>query len=184
MTPDEERIEQDAIRFAKANRTEIARRLADPALYVPEEHPVSVFMAGSPGAGRTEASIELLKVKGAEGSRILRIDPDELRAELPGYTGANAWLFQRAVTPLVERIHDLALKQKQSFLLDGTLASYEVAARNVGRSLGKARTVQILYVYQEPELAWRFVQARESAEGRRIEPADFVRQYFAAREVG
>jgi len=140
-------------------------------------------MAGSPGAGKTEASIELLKVRGADGSNILRIDPDELRVELPGYTGANAWLFQRAVTPLVERVHDLALKQKQSFLLDGTLASYDVAARNVRRSLDKDRTVQILYVYQEPEQAWRFVQAREAAEGRRIEPEDFIRQYFAARTV-
>lgn len=183
MTPEEERIEQEAIRFAKANRTEIARRLADPAVYAPEEQPVSVFMAGSPGAGKTEASIELLRLKGADGSKILRIDPDELRAELPGYSGANAWLFQRAVTPLVERMHDLALKQKQSFLLDGTLASYDVANRNIHRSLDKGRPVQILYVYQEPEQAWKFVRAREAGEGRRIEPEDFIRQYFAARQV-
>ena len=32
-------------------------------------------------------------------------------------------------------------------------------------------------------LAWGFVQAREAAEGRRIEPASFVEQYFGAREV-
>ena len=38
-------------------------------------------------------------------------------------------------------------------------------------------------MYQEPEQAWKFVQAREAAEGRRIQPEDFVRQYFAAREV-
>jgi hypothetical protein len=63
------------------------------------------------------------------------------------------------------------------------LASYDVAARNIRRSLDKARAVQILYVYQEPEQAWRFVQAREAAEGRRIQPEDFIRQYFAARQV-
>lgn len=84
---------------------------------------------------------------------------------------------------VVERIHDLALKQRQSFLLDGTLSSYDVAARNVSRSLEHRRTVQILYVYQEPAQAWRFVQAREAAEGRRINPEDFVREYFAARAV-
>lgn len=43
--------------------------------------------------------------------------------------------------------------------------------------------MQILYVYQEPQQAWQFVQAREAAEGRRIQPEDFVRQYFAARDV-
>jgi hypothetical protein len=121
--------------------------------------------------------------KGADGEKVLRIDPDELREEFPGYTGENAWLFQRAVIPVVERIHDLALRQKQSFLLDGTLSSYRVAERNTERSLEKGRTVQILYVYQEPQQAWKFVQAREAAEGRRIQPEDFVRQYFAARGV-
>jgi predicted ABC-type ATPase len=183
MTPDEERITQAAWDYAKKHRTEIARRLTDPTIYVPEINPVSVFMAGSPGAGKTEASIELINIEGTDGAKVLRIDPDDLRAELPGYTGENAWLFQRAVTPIVERIHDLALEQQQSFLLDGTLSSYSVAEKNIERSLKRNRTVQILYVYQEPEQAWKFVQAREAADGRRIQPEDFARQYFAAREV-
>ncbi|MHB8564647.1 MAG: zeta toxin family protein, partial [Acidiferrobacteraceae bacterium] len=177
MTPEEERVAQVALEYAKKHRTEMARRLTDPAIFVPEAHPVSVFMAGSPGAGKTEASIELLTLQGADGTKVLRIDPDELREELPGYTGENAWLFQRAVIPIVERMHDLALQQGQSFLLDGTLSSYSVAEKNIQRSLKRDRTVQILYVYQEPQQAWRFVQAREAAEGRRTQPDDFVRQY-------
>jgi UDP-N-acetylglucosamine kinase len=183
MTPDEERIALEAWDYAKKHRSEIARRLTDPKIYVPEANPVSVFMAGSPGAGKTEASIALLKQLDSDGVKILRIDPDELREELPGYTGDNAWLFQRAVIPIVEKIHDMALDQQQSFLLDGTLSSYSVAEKNIQRSLKRGRVVQILYVYQEPEQAWRFVQAREAAEGRRIEPEDFARQYFAARDV-
>lgn len=183
MTPEEKRIEDAAIDYAKKHRAQIARELTDPAVFVPEQDPVSVFMAGSPGAGKTEASIELLNLKGADGSKVLRIDPDELREKLPGYNGENSWLFQRAVIPIVERIHDLALKQKQSFLLDGTLSSYKVAEKNIHRSLERDRTVQILYVYQEPQQAWLFVQAREAAEGRRIRGDDFVRQYFAARDV-
>lgn len=183
MTPEESRIEQEALEYAKKHRTAIARRLTDPTIFIPEANPVSVFMAGSPGAGKTEASIELINLKGADGAKVLHIDPDELRKELPGYTGENSWLFQRAVIPIVERIHDLALDQQQSFLLDGTLSSYNVAEKNIQRSLKRDRTVQILYVYQEPQQAWKFVQAREAAEGRRIQPEDFVRQYFAAREV-
>lgn len=183
MTSEETCIAQDALVYAKKHRTEIARRLTDPTVFIPEANPVSVFMAGSPGAGKTEASIELLNIKSADGSKVLRIDPDELREILPGYTGKNSWLFQRAVIPIVERIHDLALKQEQSFLLDGTLSSYGVAEKNIQRSLNRGRTVQILYVYQEPQQAWNFVQAREAAEGRRIQPEDFVRQYFDARDV-
>ena len=183
MTDDEQAAEKKAIEFAKANRTRLARELTDPKRFPGEKHPVSVFMAGSPGAGKTEASIELLDSFGPEGAKILRIDPDELRSVFPDYGGSNAWVFQRAVTPIVERIHDLALQQKQSFLLDGTLSSYSVAERNILRSLERGRVVQILYVYQEPNSAWRFVQAREVKEGRRILPETFVNQYFAARKV-
>jgi UDP-N-acetylglucosamine kinase len=117
------------------------------------------------------------------GTPVIRIDPDELRRECPGYNGENAWLFQKAVSVLVEKMHDMALDEGQSFLLDGTLSRYEIARRNIDRSLKKKRTVQILYVYQEPRLAWEFVKARETAEGRRIRPETFIEQYFSAREV-
>lgn len=143
--------------------------------------PVSVFMAGSPGAGKTEASKELLKLLG--DGKGLRIDPDDLRVEFPDYTGANSWLFQGGVSILVEKILDHALDQKQTFLLDGTLSNLQIATRNIERSLGKKRLVLILYVYQEPQFAWRFVQARENREGRNIRPEDFVKQYFDARQV-
>jgi UDP-N-acetylglucosamine kinase len=181
VTAEEAQIQEAAIVFAKANRKQIVARLTDTATFPGEDLPVSVFMAGSPGAGKTEASIELLD--SLDGPPVLRIDPDELRSEFTGYTGGNAWLFQRAVTVLVERIHDTALKQRQSFLLDGTLSNYDVAQGNIERSLKKGRPVQILYVYQEPQSAWRFVQARELKDGRGIRPETFVDQYFAARKV-
>jgi UDP-N-acetylglucosamine kinase len=180
LSEEEDRIRSEALAFAKSNRREIARRLASPAVYVPEENPVSVFMAGSPGAGKTEASIELIAKL---GTPVVRIDPDELRSECPGYKGSNAYLFQPAVSVLVEKIHDMALEQRQSFVLDGTLSNYDRARANVNRSIGRGRTVQILYVYQEPRLAWEFVQAREAAEGRRIPTERFIEQYFEAREV-
>lgn len=183
LTPNEEAIKAAALLFAQKNKKTIARRLTDKTRFTPEEEPVSVFMAGSPGAGKTEASIELLATVEGSGFEILRIDPDELRNELPNYTGTNSSLFQPAVSVLVEKIHDFALKQKQSFILDGTLSHYTKAEQNISRSLTKNRVVQILYVYQEPMLAWKFVQSRESVEGRRILPKDFIVQYFAARDV-
>ena len=53
-------------------------------------------MAGSPGAGKTEVSkafaalLEELPAQGFDGlGKVLRIDPDDYRAYLPGYTGSN-----------------------------------------------------------------------------------------------
>lgn len=181
LTEAEEQIQQEALEFARTHKKAIAKRLTDPKVFPPELEPVSVFMAGSPGAGKTEASIELIAA--LPGPPIIRIDPDDLRTEFEAYDGSNAWLFQKGVSVLVEKVHDLALDQSQSFLLDGTLSHYDKAHDNVRRSLKKGRVVQILYVYQEPILAWQFVRAREAAEGRRILKEDFIDQYFAARDV-
>ena len=181
ITDEEQAVWDEAIRFARSNKKSIANRLTDRDTYPPEKEPVSVFMAGSPGAGKTEASMALLSL--FSDTAILRIDPDELRNEFEAYKGGNAWLFQGAVSILVGKIIDLALDRKQSFLLDGTLSNIEIARSNVERSLKKGRFVQILYVYQDPMLAWSFVKAREEAEGRRIRPEHFVEQYFAARDV-
>ena len=180
LTAVEQKICDEAVAYAKANRRAIAKRCTDTHIYLPEEHPVSVYMAGSPGAGKTEASIELIEKL---GGTVLRVDPDDLRKELPGYNGENAWLFQRAVSVLVDRMLDVAFDQSQSFLLDGTLTNYDKAVANIERALKKRRRVQVLYVYQEPAQAWDFVQARETLEGRRILPQTFIDQYFGARVV-
>ncbi|UJF17009.1 zeta toxin family protein [Vibrio sp. SS-MA-C1-2] len=60
----DEQIEEEAITFAKKNRTAICRRLTDQSIYLPENEPVSVFMYGSPGDGKTRtyhANISSLK---------------------------------------------------------------------------------------------------------------------------
>lgn len=74
LSVDEKRIQDEALAFARANRRAIARRLTDKTIYLAEKHPVSVFMAGSPGAGKPEASIELIEKL---GTPVIRIDPDE-----------------------------------------------------------------------------------------------------------
>ncbi|AZE95674.1 hypothetical protein C4J96_3575 [Pseudomonas orientalis] len=129
MTPRERSIAERAIGFAKANRTRIARDLACLTRYPGEEYPVSVFMAGSPGAGKTEVSKSFVNLMEAHGAKTLRIDPDDFRAYFPEYTGANSSLFQRGVTVMVERAIDLVYQQRQSFLLDGTLANVDVARK-------------------------------------------------------
>ncbi len=172
-----------AIEFAKKNRTQICRRLTDKTVYLPEKEPVSVFMSGSPGAGKTESSKELVASIEGEKAQVLRLDPDDLRVEFEDYDGSNSYLFQRAVVLLVERAMDYILKNGQSFLLDGTLASYQVADKNIQRSLDKGRGVLVIFVYQRPELAWEFVKAREKVEGRKILPEHFVQQFFGSQSV-
>jgi UDP-N-acetylglucosamine kinase len=186
MNNEEQKIQEAAVAYAKAHKRSRCRALTDTTIYLPEKNPVSVFMAGSPGAGKTESAREIIaqiERDRPDCGRVLRIDPDDLRGEFPGYTGSNSWLFQEATSIWVNKMHDLALENGQSFVLDGTLSKLDRARSNVERSLGRKRSVTVLYVYQSPFLAWRFVQAREASEGRNIPPERFIDQYFAAREV-
>lgn len=147
------------------------------------EQTVSLFMAGSPGAGKTEFSKRLLETLLPDYPRyIARIDPDEIRQQLPQHVPGKAELFQAAVSILVEKIHDQALKERKSFLLDGTLSNLSKARENIQRSLNKQRFVQIFYIYQDPLVAWELTQKREAVEGRNIPKESFVEQFFLSQE--
>ena len=179
-----EEIQAAAIEFARRNRNQIAKELTNPAIFVPDIAPISIFMAGSPGAGKTEFSRSLVVgIEKNQERRVIRIDGDEIRTKLPCYTGSNSYLFQGAISLVIDKVHENALQQKQNFILDGTLARSERAIQNINRSLKRGRLVYAFYVYQKPEVAWGFTQAREKIEGRNIPKSAFISQFFGARET-
>ena len=89
---EELKIKENAEEYARLNKNQIAKDIT--SKYESELNPVSVFMAGSPGAGKTESSIWLIKELSKKENSILRIDPDELRKHFAEYTGKNSDLFQ------------------------------------------------------------------------------------------
>ena len=180
----EEDVKKKAIDFARKNRKRIAQEPTDLKKYQSDPTPISVFMSGSPGAGKTEYSRNLIMLlEQFTEHYVIRIDSDEIRSYFPDYTGKNSRLFQGATALVVEKIHDYALEQKQTFILDGTFSRYDKAAKNIQRSLKKGRSVIIFYVYQEPKIAWEFTQAREAAEGRNIPKEAFIEQFLGAKET-
>lgn len=178
----DEQIIESSKKYAKENKKIIAGKHTSKERFPAEKNPVSVFMAGSPGAGKTEASVNLLKKFSKDGNSVIRIDPDDLRPSFKEYTGKNSSLFQAAISILVDKIHDNVLSNEQSFIFDSTFTNLTKAKENIDRSLNKNRFVQILYVYQDPLQAWAFVKEREKKDGRNIPKDKFIEQYFQARE--
>src|SRR3989344_8291575 len=164
----EEKIRLAAIEFARVHKKEIAHELTDLKRFPPDTVPVSVFMAGSPGAGKTESSQRLIERLSGDGHAVLRIDSDDLRGRFEGYTGKNSSLFQAATSIIADRMQDMAIDQRQSYVFDGTLSNLERARENIKRCIRHGRVVQILYVYQDPLQAWKFVLARELRDGRTV----------------
>ena len=175
---EEKDIQQKAIRYARKNKKQIAKKVLEN--YSRVEHPYSMFMAGSPGAGKSEWA---RNVKHVTSGEMLHIDGDDLRNELPGYTGDNSHLFQEAMSTLVSYIHDQVLDKSISFLLDGTLSSAVKARENIQRSLKRERKITVIYVYLDPLKAWEYTQSREIEEGRRITKETFIEKYIGSYQT-
>lgn len=97
MTPEEIDLEEAAFQFAIAHRRPLAKKIVDTDVFIPERAPLTVFMAGSPGAGKTEVSKAMVEAleKGRQevgGRRVLRIDPDDFGSLFRG-TQAETLIF-------------------------------------------------------------------------------------------
>ncbi len=176
----EKEIIESATEQAKQLKKILAKEFTSLDRHPSEDNPISVFMAGSPGAGKTESAKRLVELRGGE-SGLIHIDPDAIRIHFLGYTGENADLFNKAVSAVQSRIQDDALHRSQSFIMDGTFSSYLTAKKNIEHSLKHGRKIFIIYVYQDPIQAWSFVQARKGIEGRKVPKTKFVNDYFDAR---
>lgn len=175
-------LHEEAIRWVHSHKNELIEQFASDAICPPTEKPLSLFMAGSPGAGKTEASLALVDALSKFHIPIVRIDPDEIRAALPQYTGNNTDDIKGASFIAVEKLHDYVLAKRKSMILDSTFTPYKKIADNVQRSINKDRIVHIIYIYQHPLAAWRFTKEREKIEGRSVPRAFFIQTLFEARQ--
>jgi len=180
MTEKEEKIAKEAREYVKKHKNRIVKKFADIEHFPSALHPVSVFMAGSPGAGKTEVSKRLINVFDVP---VVHIDADQVREEIPQYNGKNSSVVHGAASLGVEKILDTCLKNSQPFILDGLLADYDKAQDNIDRCLKRKRLVMIFYIYQDPKVAWTFTQEREKQEGRHISKKVFVHGFVKARKV-
>lgn len=180
MGKSDEEIKFEAITFARKNKKDIARRFLASKSISKIKSRVALFMAGSPGAGKTETAKEFIETIAGDVLGIPRIDADDLRAEFAEYDGTNSHLFQAAASVLVDKVIDIAIDKELSFVLDGTLAKYSKAEANIQRCLRHGYKVVVVYVYQDPIYAWKFVCAREQIDGRSVPVGDFIDKFFEA----
>lgn len=178
MNDEERRLEAESVRFVRQHHKEVTQKFASESVFPHDPEPVSIFMAGSPGAGKTEFSRNLVK---EFKTQPVIIDADEIRTLLPGYTGANSYVFQKACTEVVNNLLHHTVKNGQNFVLDATFA-YKKSLENIETSFQRNRKVVIYYIYQDPVKAWELTKAREQQEHRLVTKEIFIVGYFGSRE--
>lgn len=179
MNEEELALSKAAAKEMRKKERDLVTQFANLDSFPSQKIPAAVFMSGSPGAGKTEFSKNLIEILGDD---VVRIDPDEIRLTLSQYKAGNAHLFQNAVAIGVDAVFHHALKHEQNFILDGTMAHYDIAFKNISKVLYSRGIVHIFYVYQDPVLAWKFTQDREKLEGRNITKEVFIRAFFSSKK--
>ena len=160
--------------WIKLHKNEFAKNLITQSGAVPDGNPMAIFMAGLPGAGKTEFSKNLIDVL---NSKAIRLDMDEIASRIEGYTPEKADLYRAGASELLNRVFDIVLRKRLDFIMDGTFSSRS-AINNVHRALRHGYGVKIIYVHQNPKLAWNFTREREKVEHRAIDEKGFIDAYF------
>ena len=177
---DKIQVSEEAKIFIKKEKLFLIKTFADLEIFPPDEKPFSFFMAGSPGAGKTEFSKRLIETMAP--IPIVRIDADEIRELIPQYNGSNSDVVQGAASIGVDNLNYYTLKHNQNSIMDGTFENYNVSHRNIINCLNKKRQISIFYIYQDPTIAWDFTIKRERLEGRYVPKETFIDSFFKAKE--
>ena len=167
-----------AVKFIKDNKKLLIEKFASPQVFTSREEPITIFMAGVPGAGKTEISKNIIKEKEIKP---VRIDADDIRKLFKdiGYNGTNSDIFQQACSHGVDKLFDYVQYKKLHAIVDGTFASNN-SIKNVERVIGRGRKVFIYFIYQDPEIAWKITKGREIKEGRSVPEEAFINAYTSS----
>ena len=161
--------------WARQNKRKFANRLITESRARAGDEPAAFFMAGLPGAGKTEFTKNLIQMLGLN---VVRIDMDEIASFIDGYQPEKAHAFREAASDMLSAVFDTATKRRVDFIMDGTFGGGK-AIENIKRCNKKGYHTRLIYLHQEPKLAWDFTVDREKVEKRRIDKQGFINSYFA-----
>ena len=89
-TKAEQLITNNAIAYARKTKKPFAKLETNKEIFASEKAPITILMAGSPGAGKTETAQEMLRIIG----KAIHIDPDRYRDHFEDYKGGMLTFFK------------------------------------------------------------------------------------------
>ncbi len=137
-----------------------------------------IFMAGSPGAGKTEIA-QLLKKECQSES----IDTDEIRKLCSGYSGENSHLYQKAGIEGTDILIKYAFSKGYSFILNGDFIDFNLQKQIIKKATKCDYAIEIAYVYRPLKVAKRYTKTIEKRYGKRVPDEAFIKSSLGAIET-
>lgn len=139
---------------------------------------VAFFMAGIPGAGKTEFAESTIR---EEQPVFIPIEHDKLVEYIDTYKPENYYNFRKAGSALVTLVFEEVIKNGHAFIFDGTL-SHENGSRNIKKAINAGYDVYVVYIVQDAKVAWQLTKARELVKKRSIQKKRFYRDVQQAKQ--
>lgn len=154
--------------WAKSNKKMLVLKIIGDVDTPPQTKPVAVFLAGIPGAGKTEFIKRLL----GDNPTVVKIDLDEIVKLFPKYNPKQYYKYRTAANIIVDECVIYCRKHSLNFVLDGTFG-YGKAIDNIKSAL-KRHEVVIVYIWKDPAEAWQLTKDRELVTDRAIDRVGFL----------
>lgn len=138
----------------------------------PKKRKAAIFMAGIPGAGKTEF-VRGMRAQSTSLRGFVVIEHDKLVEHIDTYTPGRYYDYRKAGSTLVTALFNHCLARDLPFIFDGTL-SHDNARRNIKKALKHGYEVVIVYIHQDIKSAWQLTQDRELVKKRAIEREGFI----------
>lgn len=164
--------------WVRNHRNQFVRKLISTSGATKSISPAAIFMAGLPGAGKTEFTKNWI---GNSGLKVVRLDMDEIASQIDSYSPKKADKYRKAASALLNRAYDKVVNGKYDFIMDGTFGGGS-AIQDIERAIDHGYRVKVIYIYQEPKLAWEYTIAREKIEHRAIQIDGFLDVYYRTLE--
>lgn len=161
-------VNMNYITWARQNKKSLIAKVVTSHAAKPQDMPIAIFMAGIPGAGKTEF---IKRLFGPSADAVI-IDLDEIVKLFPGYSPDKYYLYRSAGFIILDECVTYCRKKKLNFILDGTFG-YTKALENIKHAL-KRHDVVIMYVWKDPSQAWQHTKDRELIEKRKIDRKGFI----------
>lgn len=159
----------DYQKWAKQNKADLVKKLIGSVKPVSmKDKPLAIFLAGIPGAGKTELIERLIE----KNTPVVRIDLDEVVKLFPDYLPERYYEYRSAASLVVDETVIYCRQHRINFILDGTFG-HPKAVANIESAL-KRHEVVILYIWKKPTLAWKHTQDRQVVTRRGIDKIGFI----------
>ena len=171
----DEKIIEQAAQWMRENTDRVLRSIVLDR--EPRTAKECIFMAGSPGAGKTE-TVHRLRLR----ERFVVLEADEIRTLNPFYRKTidnekgNAHLIQKAASIGLEYCRKYCIDNDIAFVQDTTFSN-RGSIDLVRKLVNTGWDITIIFVFQSVRRAWEFTKIREAKEGRSIPAESFARSF-------